>query len=42
MTALRPEREDSYGGAPYESYGSVPYDAPVGSAAYEPVADPVP
>ncbi|WP_405616368.1 class E sortase [Streptomyces sp. NBC_00076] len=43
MTALRPEREDSYGGTPYESYGSVPYEAPVEeAAAYEPVADPAP
>ncbi|MXM65601.1 class E sortase [Streptomyces sp. HUCO-GS316] len=30
MTALRPEREDSYGGASYASYGSVPpYEPPI-------------
>ncbi|MDH6625157.1 sortase A [Streptomyces sp. LBL] len=39
MTALRPEREDSYGGAPYESYGSGPYEVPVDAAAYEPPLD---
>ncbi|WP_217243026.1 class E sortase [Streptomyces sp. AC555_RSS877] len=37
MTALRPEREDSYGGAPYESYDSVPYEPPIGNGVpYEP------
>ncbi|MEU6550623.1 class E sortase [Streptomyces sp. NPDC046915] len=29
MTALRPEREDSYGGASYESYGMPPREAPI-------------
>ncbi|MDX2677191.1 class E sortase [Streptomyces sp. NY05-11A] len=33
MTALRPEREDSYGTAPYESFGGDQYGA--GSASYE-------
>ena len=41
MTALRPEREDSYGGASYESYGSVPYEPAVDPVSYEPVVDPV-
>ncbi|MEV2210709.1 class E sortase [Streptomyces sp. NPDC050997] len=41
MTALRPEREDSYGGTPYESYDSAPYETPVDAAAYEPPPDPV-
>lgn len=41
MTALRPEREDSYGGVPYESYDSVPYEVP-NEVPYEaPVAAPV-
>ncbi|KOU58779.1 membrane protein [Streptomyces sp. MMG1533] len=26
---MRPEREDSYGGVPYESYDSVPYEPPL-------------
>ncbi|MDQ1047043.1 class E sortase [Streptomyces sp. V4I2] len=39
MTALRPEREDSYGGVPYESYDSVPYEPSAGrEAPYEPSA----
>ncbi|MET8943251.1 class E sortase [Streptomyces sp. NPDC004542] len=29
MTALRPEREDSYGGASYGSYGMSPHEAPI-------------
>jgi len=41
VTALRPEREDSYGGTPYESYDSVPYETPVEAAAYEPPVHPV-
>ncbi|MFD3498722.1 class E sortase [Streptomyces sp. NPDC058678] len=40
MTALRPEREDSYGGVPYESYDSVPYEASIGNEVpYEPPFD---
>ncbi|MFJ1972642.1 class E sortase [Streptomyces sp. NPDC087903] len=35
MTALRPEREDSYGGASYESYGGDGY----GGASYQPPID---
>ncbi|MFE7953988.1 class E sortase [Streptomyces sp. NPDC057413] len=36
MTALRPEREDSYGGAsPYESYGTASYGAQDGTYADE-------
>ncbi|KOG35070.1 class E sortase [Streptomyces resistomycificus] len=40
MTALRPEREDAYGGMPYESYDSVPYDAAAGhEEPYRPPLD---
>ncbi|MFI5684512.1 class E sortase [Streptomyces sp. NPDC051636] len=39
MTALRPEREDSYGGASYESYGMPPYDPPLGQPV-DPLTDP--
>ncbi|MDQ0960525.1 sortase A [Streptomyces sp. B4I13] len=40
MTALRPEREDSYGAASYESFGGDPYGGdPYGGQAYPPPAD---
>ncbi|KRD21304.1 MULTISPECIES: class E sortase [unclassified Streptomyces] len=40
MTALRPEREDSYGAASYESFGGEPYGAdPYAEQAYRPPAD---
>ncbi|MDQ0832189.1 sortase A [Streptomyces achromogenes] len=40
MTALRPEREDSYGAASYESFGGDPYGGdPYAEQAYPPPAD---
>jgi sortase A len=40
VTALRPEREDSYGAASYESLGGAPYDADAyPEQAYRPPAD---
>ncbi|MDX3801578.1 class E sortase [Streptomyces sp. AK04-3B] len=40
MTALRPEREDSYGAASYESFGGDPYGGdPYAEQAYRPPAD---
>ncbi|MER5431049.1 class E sortase [Streptomyces sp. NPDC002588] len=40
MTALRPEREDSYGTAPYESFGGVAYGDPQGEARGDAYGDP--
>ncbi|GAB7103030.1 class E sortase [Streptomyces phaeofaciens JCM 4814] len=40
MTALRPEREDAYGTAPYESFGGDPYGGqPYGQESYLPPPD---